>query len=96
MSNDMYQQVPLLSGVGTKDPYSMQISFVFPSLDRFQKPGFQKLALQTIREETPAHLTPRICWLDQTAMTQFKTAYVDWQDKLRRYATEAFSTTTTA
>ncbi len=83
MSSDSSQHVPLLSAAGTKDPYSMQISLVFSTTGPFEDARFQNLVQETIRDETPAHLTPRIHWLDGPKMNAFRSAYQDWQDKLR-------------
>ncbi len=58
-----------------KDPYSHQISFIFPNwLDRFTRPGFRELIEKTLREETPAHLHIYIHWLNQAEMLTFETA----------------------
>ncbi len=84
MQGDEGQDPPLLAGVHTRDPYSLQLSFVFPIAGRFKtNDSFCRLAEQTVREETPAHLTPYILWIEKPAMTAFRDAYRDWVDKLR-------------
>jgi len=83
MPGDEYQESPLLVA-GSKDPYSLQISFVFPDWPpRFQKETFRQFIKQTIRGETPVHLTPYVHWLDKAAMATFETAYQDWLEKRR-------------
>ena len=47
------------------DPYSFQLSFVFPNwLPRFKDSNFKQLLFNTITSELPAHLTPYYHWLD--------------------------------
>ena len=83
----MQQQLPFLKHVYSRDPYSLQLSFIFPRdwdarLPRpdlagmtgqeklraeeayeAKKTRFRQFVEQTVREETPAHLTPYIHWL---------------------------------
>jgi hypothetical protein len=85
IEEDTEQQAPLLAQARHKDPYSLQLSVVLPSWPpRFQNTEFRRFVEQTVREETPAHLTVYIQWLDKEAMTNFVAAYKDWVDK--RYA----------
>lgn len=83
--------LPILADVERKDPYSLQISFVFPSWPRRfnegQQSGFKAFVERTVREETPAHLVPYVHWFDRTTMTAFEAAYHDWLDKRRIYWT---------
>ncbi len=91
MAEDQSQQVPILAVPRLKDPYSLQLSFVFPNWpERFKQPDFQAFVERTIREETPAHLAVRLHWLDLEAMAAFKDAYQDWLDKRRAYWAEKF------
>lgn len=94
MEDDAQQQIPLLAAAGTKDPYSLQLSFVFPEdwparfklpEDENKKAKFRGFIEQTVREETPAHLTPYIHWLDKDAVTKFKSTYQDWLEKRCSY-----------
>ena len=62
-----------------KDPYSHQVSFVFPKwVDRLQEPGFLEFIHKTLREETPAHIRVYVHWLDQASMLAFETAHKEW------------------
>lgn len=91
MEDDKEQQAPLLAEARHKDPYSLQLSFVFPNWPRrFQDPTseFRQFVEKTVREETPAHLTVYIHWLDKAAMTSFVAAYKDWVDKRCEYWSE--------
>ena len=70
-----------------KDPFSLQLSFIFPKwLDRFdnnQNPGFQEAVIKTIREETPAHIRIYVQWLDQSEMAVFEDTYHNWIEQLK-------------
>ncbi|NER86377.1 hypothetical protein [Moorena sp. SIO3A2] len=62
----------------TLDPYSFQISFVFPDwLPRFQKENKQ-LIYSIISAEIPAHITPYSHWLKKPKMQEFENAYQLW------------------
>ena len=84
MAADAGQRVPFLAATPSKDPYSLQLSLVLPDWPaRFRNAGFRLLVEQTIREETPAHLTPYVHWLSRNAMATFQQFYQDWMEKLR-------------
>jgi len=86
MEGDRGQKIPILADPQVRDPYSLQISFVFPNWPpRFTNPGFKAFIERTVREETPAHLIPTIHWLDESAWTDCKAAYDNWLDKRRDY-----------
>ncbi|MDZ8183672.1 MAG: hypothetical protein RMX96_02255 [Nostoc sp. ChiSLP02] len=59
------------------DPYSFQISFVFPNW-RFQNENFRKLIYNIISAEIPAHITPYYYWLDKSEMQDFERSYTYW------------------
>ena len=71
---------PVLNIEGSADPYSFQMSFVFPSgfarnfTTNVKQPGypemyrdleFRKYAEQQIRKACPSHILPRVLWVDQ-------------------------------
>jgi len=61
------------------DPFSFQISFVFPAwLPRFQEETFRQLIQETLINETPAHITIYLHWFDQEEMATFELAYEQW------------------
>jgi hypothetical protein len=86
---------PLFGNAHIQDPYSLQISFVFPdwpkryacsySATPGQNRNFRSFVEQTIREETPAHLTCYVHWLPQADMRQFEAAYGAWLEHRRNY-----------
>lgn len=61
------------------DPYSFRVHFVLPAFaGRFTDMHFRDYAERVIREETPAHLLPKICWVSQSDMAAFEIVYRDW------------------
>jgi len=79
------QALPLLADARSLDPYSLQVSLVFPGTPkRFQEGGsFRRFVEQTVREETPVHLPVFIHWLDEPGMAAFEAAYRIWMDSQR-------------
>ncbi len=76
---DEFGRLPLLAATRFKDPYSLQLSFVFPGWpERLKSPAFRELVEQTVRDETPAHLTPYVHWLDEAAWSQLAAAHARW------------------
>ena len=66
-----------------KDPYSFQLTFIFPKDNkRFFDPNFREFIETTIREETPAHLTVYIQWLDKDQLKRFEDAYEQFLERL--------------
>ena len=66
-----------------KDPYSFRISIILPSWpEKFRNINFRRFVERTIRMETPAHIFPRICWIDFEQMKKFETAYKAWLKEL--------------
>jgi uncharacterized protein len=59
------------------DPYSYRIHVILPANgDRFGRSAeFRRFAEQVIRQEIPAHVLPKICWLDRTQLIELQTAY---------------------
>lgn len=67
------------SNVKYIDPYSCRISFVLPAWpSRFADIDFRRFVEKTIRQETPAHILPKICWVDRKQMAGFERAYRRW------------------
>jgi len=80
----LWQAAALLAAPLRNDPYSAQVSFVFPDwIEGFSDKDFREFVQQTLREETPAHLSIHLNWLDQEAMRAFEAAYDDWLESLR-------------
>ncbi|MCO7183850.1 hypothetical protein NH341_00290 [Tenacibaculum sp. XPcli2-G] len=70
---------------GTIDPYSYRVSIVLPGYTyRFSNPDFRRYMEDVIRQELPAHVLPRICWVgerkgtvadEENDLLQFENAY---------------------
>lgn len=61
------------------DPYSYQIHIILPGYGkRFGNIDFRRYCEGVIRTEVPAHIMPRICWIDKDNMALFERAYKDW------------------
>ena len=66
-------------GIYDKDPYSFRISIIIPSWpEKFRDINFRRFVEKTIRMETPAHIYPRICWIDLLQMNVFEKKYKEW------------------
>ncbi|GBO53446.1 hypothetical protein APA_1353 [Pseudanabaena sp. lw0831] len=61
------------------DPYSYRIHVILPAYsDRFRNINFRRFVEEVIREETPAHILPKVCWISQENMTELDKLYRDW------------------
>lgn len=61
------------------DPYSWRLQIVLPAYaGRFQQMDFRHFVEHTLRSEVPAHLLPKICWVNADDMARFERAYRDW------------------
>lgn len=61
------------------DPYSDRITIVLPAFTgRFRDFDFRNFVEETLRQETPAHILPRICWVNSDDMAEIEKAYRDW------------------
>ena len=93
MEGDENQELPLLAASPLKDPFSLQLTFVFPSVTERIKSAetpFRRLVERTVREETPAHLTCYVQWLDEADFGKIRAAYAAWLDARRAYWSEKF------
>jgi hypothetical protein len=62
-----------------EDPYSYRIHVILPAYGgRFDDMRFRRWAESVIREETPAHIQPRICWISKDDMAALEKLYRDW------------------
>jgi hypothetical protein len=61
------------------DPYSYRIHVVLPAFGgRFADLGFRRWAEEVIREEVPAHIEPKVCWVGRDDMAALEKLYRDW------------------
>jgi hypothetical protein len=69
--------------VEVKDPYSFRMTILLPSWpERFRNIRFRKLIERTLREEAPAHIYLKICWITHCEMKDFEETYEDWLELL--------------
>lgn len=62
-----------------EDPYSFRITVVLPAeTARFRETGFRTYIEQLVRMETPAHIQPKICWLNDRELGLFEAAFKEW------------------
>ena len=67
------------------DPYSFRIDVVLPGYSlRLRNRYFRQYAERIIRMETPAHILPRICFVDEAHMQEFETVYEEWRIAKRK------------
>ncbi|MDV7144027.1 hypothetical protein R3X27_15165 [Tropicimonas sp. TH_r6] len=65
---------------GEEDPYSFRISVILPFWpERFANLDFRRYAERLIREECPAHIHPRICWIDNAQMAELDATHRAWR-----------------
>jgi uncharacterized protein len=61
------------------DPYSHRVTLVLPAFTgRFRDYDFRNFVEETLRQEMPAHILPRICWVNSDDMAAIEKAYRDW------------------
>lgn len=64
---------------GEEDPYSFRISVILPAWpERFNNLHFRALFERTLREECPAHIHARICWISNEQMMAVDQKYRAW------------------
>lgn len=64
---------------GDDDPYSFRISVVLPYwTSRNRNMAFRALFERTIREEAPAHVQVKVCWIGQRQMIDLDKAFREW------------------
>jgi len=67
------------AGCSDADPYSYRVSVVLPAyVGRFADMAFRRFVEETLRQEMPAHLLPRICWVNSDDMAAIELAYREW------------------
>ena len=90
-TGDQSQSLPLLQQVGEPDPYSLQISLVFPQMrGRFASSSFRAFVENTVRAETPAHLRVYVHWLADDKFAAFSDAFQHWHAVRRATLREHF------
>ncbi|MGH2666762.1 hypothetical protein [Flavobacterium sp.] len=79
------------------DPYSFKATIVLPGyLSRFKSLIFRKYAEKIFRQEAPAHVLLKICWVNAEDMLGFQTKYKKWLENYRYYRLQFCENTLTA
>ena len=64
---------------GEEDPYSFRIHVILPYwTKRFRSLDFRQFFERTLRQETPAHIHVRICWISNEQMAELDQTYRLW------------------
>lgn len=69
---------------GEEDPYSFRVTVLLPYwMNRFQDPFLRprKYVDQLLRQEAPAHVFLKICWIGNEQMRQFETRFKRWLEE---------------
>ncbi len=88
---DVYQLFTVCLGencqfCGEEDPYSFRITLVLPYWhDRFESMEFRRYFETLARTEAPAHCMIKVCWVHNTLMNAFETAYKAWIEAVAGY-----------
>lgn len=70
---------PACTDCAEADPYSYRVTVVLPAFTgRFRDMDFRRFVEETLRQEMPAHILPRICWVNGDDMAVIEKAYRDW------------------
>ncbi|MEO8960802.1 MAG: hypothetical protein ABI325_02910 [Ginsengibacter sp.] len=69
------------------DPYTFRASVVLPYWPgHFDNMDFRNYFENKIREEAPAHVMLKICWLNNELMREFEVRYKSWIEALAAYS----------
>ena len=61
------------------DPYSYRVHVILPAYaGRFRHMEFRRFVEEVIREETPANVLPKVCWISEEDMGRFEPLYRGW------------------
>ena len=70
-----------------QDPYTFRASVVLPYWPgHFDNLAFRKYFEDRIREEAPAHVMLKVCWINNELMNEFETRYAQWIKALANYS----------
>ncbi|MCM8529268.1 MAG: hypothetical protein NE327_22285 [Lentisphaeraceae bacterium] len=68
------------------DPYSFRVSVVLPyAVKEFQDMNFRRYLERYIREQAPAHILVKICWIETELIYEFNNLYATWRNHLSLY-----------
>jgi hypothetical protein len=68
------------------DPWSLQVTYVFPAFDPRYKDGYHReYVSQILRQETPAHIAIHVLWLDNMDFAALTFHYCHWRQAYLKY-----------
>lgn len=68
------------------DPYTFRVTVILPGwTDLSCSINYRKYVERVIREEVPAHIFVKICWISKDVMAYFETAYFNWHRVMREH-----------
>lgn len=68
-----------------EDIYSFRVSVVLPHWpNHFDNMAFRQYFEKKIREEAPAHLQLKVCWVSSEKLREFESCYKTWTEELAR------------
>ncbi len=74
---------------GWVDPYSFRVTIVAPYWPRrFRNMDFRRFIETTLRQEAPAHVHVKICWVNRTDMRNFEEIHHAWLIEMARETPE--------
>lgn len=83
---------PLLAAAKSSDPFSMQVTFALADgQGPFAEEETARRFEHALRDETPAHITPYVFWMDARAFSEVQEAHRAWRQALAAYAQTAQS-----
>lgn len=72
------------------DPYSYRLHVILPAeAPRLRDMAFRRYAEEVIREEAPAHLLPKVCFVSNADLQDIEAAWLAWRALLSGSATGA-------
>lgn len=71
---------------GEEDPYSFRLTIVMNGEEGLANEGiaYRRFAETTIRQEVPAHLGVKICWVSTAQLSLLEQLYCDWSGEMAK------------
>jgi hypothetical protein len=77
-----------------QDIYSFRVSVVLPHWPKhFDNMAFRQYFEKKIREEAPAHLQLKVCWVSNEKLREFEARYKSWTEELARFKSDGNNST---
>ncbi len=71
------------------DPYSFKATIVLPGwMGRFANVTFREYAERIFREQAPAHVLLKICWVGEDEISRFEKDYITWYKSYKIFRRE--------